>query len=160
MLVLWPPNYVSATFTSKAIWTDLFWYACVCCLLAQNDSHFSAMSLAINWVLKIHIQHRWTCHTICSLRIKKKRKGKQERREHMYTWFHVRGEWTALTHPFLQKSWQPLQHIVPPKHVDSTEKRSYIFLQCKLKFFCNDLGTSLNISGQRPYAEHWFSLFP
>ena len=27
------------------------------------------MSLAINWVLKIHFQHRWTRHTICSLRI-------------------------------------------------------------------------------------------
>ena len=50
--------------------------------------------------------------------------------------------------------------MVSPKHVDSTEKRSYIFLQCKLKFFCNDLGTSLNISGQRPYAEHRFSNFP
>ena len=79
MLFLWPPNYVSATFTINAVWTDLFWYACVCCLLAQNDSHFSAMSLAINWMLKIHIQHRWTRHTICSLRITKT--GKENKRD-------------------------------------------------------------------------------
>ena len=79
MLFLWPPNYVSATFTINAVWTDLFWYACVCCLLAQNDSRFSAMSLAINWMLKIHIQHRWTRHTICSLRITKT--GKENKRD-------------------------------------------------------------------------------
>ena len=47
-----------------------------------------------------------------------------------------------------------------PQHAESTENRSYIFLQCKVKFFWNELGTSLNISGQRPYAEHRFSNCP
>ena len=160
MLFLWPPNYVSATSTDNAAWTDLFWYACVCWLLAQNDSRFSAMSLAINWVLKIHIQHRWTCHTICSLRIKTLERKTRE----TWTYVHVFSRsWrlnsadsscsffpfqdvvavsakdcTTITRYFtvtmneqrsfnliipffLQKSWQPLQYIVSPKHAGSKE---------------------------------------
>ena len=41
------------------------------------------------------------------------------------------------------------------------ERNRYcLFLQCRPNFFWDDLGTSLNISGQRPYAEQRFSNFP
>ena len=60
----------------------------------------------------------------------------------------------------IPKKWEPFQYIVSSQHANSRENRSYIFLQCKLKFFWNDLGTSSNISGHRPYAEHRFSKFP
>ena len=91
-----PSNYVSVIFTANEASTDLCWYAWVFWLLAQNDNRLSAMPWTIKWVFKLHIQRCWTRSTICRLRIKSL-KGKQERRENMYTCFHVRGDWTALT---------------------------------------------------------------
>ena len=116
MLLLWSPYYVSATCTDNAAWTNLFWYACVCWLLAQNDSRFSAMSLAINWVLKIHIQHRWTCHTICSLRIKKLERKTRE----TWKYVHVFSRSWRLNSADSTCSFFPLEDVVAISAQDCT----------------------------------------
>ena len=145
MLFLWPPYYVSATCTDNAAWTNLFWYACVCWLLAQNDSRFSAMSLAINWVLKIHIQHRWTCHTICSLRIKKLERKTRE----TWKYVHVFSRWWRLNSADSSCSFFPLEDIVAisaqdcttiKQHftVTMTEQRSF---HLKISFFTKVMAT-------------------
>ena len=150
MLCLGPPNYVSATFTANAASTDLFWYACVCWLLAQNDSRFSAMSLAINWVLKIHIQHRWTCHTICSLRIKKLERKTRE----TWKYVHVFSRSWRLNSADSSCSFFPLEDIVAisaqdcttiKQHftVTMTEQRSF---HLKISFFYKSHGNHCNTS--------------
>ena len=150
MSLLWSPYYVSATCTDNAAWTNLFWYACVCWLLAQNDSRFSAMSLAINWVLKIHIQHRWTCHTICSLRIKKLERKTRE----TWKYVHVFSRSWRLNSADSSCSFFPLEDIVAisaqdcttiKQHftVTMTEQRSF---HLKISVFYKSHGNHCNTS--------------